>query len=97
MVALIKKSNNRHALTIIVKQSLRWQVIRFVLKYEKHARPGACAWQRIMLYLKNRGICHLKLCFTIIVEIRPLLNFVFKSEQPFFNKICFYCLMKIFI
>ena len=33
------------------------------------ARSGACARQRINLYLENRTTCHLELCFTIIVEV----------------------------
>ena len=66
-----KKSYNRHTSKIIVKQSLRLQVIRFS-RYKlircrrtrrlslylssnmRSARSGACARNRINLYLENR-------------------------------------------
>ena len=104
----LKNSNNRHTLTIFVKQSLRWQVIWFpryklipcraqipdhrFVPSTRSARLGACARQRINLYLEIYILIYIYILLsrTSLVKIFPwkfmkiglkTLGFFWKSLQ----------------
>ena len=63
----------------------------------RSAWSKACARERINLFLENRIICHLKLCFTIIVGVWRLLEKKCHHSNPFWKKSTFNILIGKFL
>ena len=60
------------------------------------ARSGACAWQRINLYLENYVTCYLELWYTRILKKRRLLKKKSNQSVTFWKKFTFIFLIEIF-